>query len=606
MNACDLREKFLTFFSQLGHKMIPSTSLVPKEEVELAGIRQVLFTTAGMHPLIPYLMGKKHPLGKKLVSVQKSLRTDDIEKVGDAWHNTFFEMLGNWSLGDYWKEEAIVWSFEFLTKELQIKKERLWVTIFKGDKDAPRDKESESIWQKLAIPKNRILPLGKKDNWWGPVGEIGPCGPDTEMFVETENKSCSTNCQPGCNCDRFVEVWNDVFMEYEKTKSGSFLPLKQKNVDTGMGLERTLAVLQKKDNVFETDVFWPLIKTLQEKIFKNYQYGEEAKIDRSFRIIADHIRAAVFIIGDGVEPSNKDRGYILRRLIRRAILQKILWGEREVSISILTPCVVEIFKNEYPELMEGRERIQKVIEEEEAKTERAILFGIKEFRKAIGNKKVPTKPLSGKQVFDLYQSYGLPIELTKEMAKELGRAIDEKGALKLLQKHQELSRLSAQEKFAGGLADKKRETIKGHTATHLLHQTLRDVLGDHVYQTGSNITTERIRFDFSHSEKLTKGQIKKVEEIVNQKIKEDLPVKAEIMSLGRARQIGAIGLFGEKYPDQVTVYFIGDSSAGSGQAYSKEFCGGPHLRSTGELGKFKILKEESAGSGLRRIYAKIF
>jgi len=597
MTAKDLREKFLTFFARLGHKVIPSTSLVPKEEVELAGTRPVLFTTAGMHPLIPYLLGKKHPLGERLASVQKSLRTDDIDEVGDAWHNTFFEMLGNWSLGSYWKEEAITWSFEFLTKELQIKKDRLWVTIFEGDKDAPPDEESQEIWQKLGIPKDRIVPLTKKDNWWGPVGETGPCGPDTEMFVEMVDKPHGPSCRPGDNCGRFAEVWNDVFMEYGKLEDGSFVPLKQKNVDTGMGLERTLAVLQKKDNVFETDVFWPLIKILQDKILKKYPYGKEAKIDRSFRIMADHIRAAVFVIGDGVEPSNKDRGYILRRLLRRAILQKILWGEKEAPTSLLAPVVVETFKDQYPELMANQKRIQKVIEDEEKKTEKAIHAGVKEFREIIGHKRASFQPLSGQQVFDLYQSYGLPIELTKELAKELGRAIDERNALKLLAKHKELSRIGAQEKFSGGLADKSKKTIKGHTATHLLHQALHEVLGSHVYQTGSNITAERIRFDFSHEGKLTGEQIRKIEKIVNQRIGENLPVKSEVLPLGKARQIGAVGLFGEKYGEKVSVYFIGD--------YSKEFCGGPHVHSTGELGKFKILKEESAGSGLRRIYAQV-
>jgi len=598
MTANDLREKFLTFFVKLGHKVIPSASLVPKEETELTGTRPVLFTTAGMHPLIPYLMGKKHPLGDKLASIQKSLRTDDIDEVGDFWHNTFFEMLGNWSLGSYWKEEAISWSFDFLTKELQIKPDRLWVTVFKGDKDAPPDEESQNIWFKLGISKDRIIPLTKKDNWWGPVGETGPCGPDTEMFVEIINRPHGSNCQPGDNCGRFVEIWNDVFMEYAKLGDGSFVPLKQKNVDTGMGLERTLAILQNKDSVFETDVFWPIINVIQEKILKKYNYGEDAKIDRSFRIIADHIRASVFVIGDGVEPSNKDRGYVLRRLLRRAILQKNLWGEKDTSINILVPAVIEIFKSQYPELLTNQARIQKIVEEEEKKSERAIQAGIKEFRKIIDFNEEQDQSLSGQKVFDLYQSYGLPIELTKELAKELGKTINEKGALELLEKHKALSRLGAYEKFSGGLKDQSEKTIKGHTATHLLHQALRDVLGDHVHQTGSNITAERIRFDFSHSEKLTDKEIKKVEEIVNKKIRDNLKVWSEIMSFKKARKIGAIGLFGEKYGEKVSVYFIGN--------YSKEFCGGPHVRSTGELGKFKILKEESAGSGSRRIYAKVF
>jgi len=597
MKAEELRERFLTFFIRLGHKLIPSASLVPKEEVELMGTKPVLFTTAGMHPLIPYLLGKKHPLGRRLVSVQKSLRTDDIDEVGDKWHNTFFEMLGNWSLGDYWKEEAIVWSFEFLTKELAIKKDWIWVTTFKGDKDVPEDKESQILWQKLGISKDRIVPLTKKDNWWGPVGETGPCGPDTEMFIEVNQRSHGSNCRPGDNCGRFVEVWNDVFMEYEKLKDGSFIPLKQKNVDTGMGVERMLAVLQQKDSVFETSVFWPLIKTIQFEIFKNYLYGEDSKVDRAFRIIADHLRAAVFAIGDGVEPSNKDRGYVLRRLLRRAILQKILWGEKETSLSVLVPVVVEIFKSQYPEILTNQKKILRIIDEEEKKAEKAMEKGVKEFRKITSTKEKTFNLLSGRQVFDLYQSYGLPIEITKELAEESGMTVDEKSALKLLAEHKKISKIGAQSKFKGGLADESSLTIKGHTATHLLHRALREVLGENVHQTGSNITPQRIRFDFSYGEKLTEEQIKKIEEIVNQKIKENLRVWSETMSLKKARLIGAIGLFGEKYGEKVSVYFIGN--------YSKEFCAGPHVGSTGELGKFKILKEESAGSGQRRIYALV-
>ncbi len=598
MSAQELRTKFLEFFKNRGHKVIPSASLVPSEEVELAGTKRVLFTTAGMHPLVPFLLGQKHPVGKRLVNVQKSLRTDDIDQVGDAWHNTFFEMLGNWSLGDYWKKEAISWSYEFLTKELGLDPKKIYVTIFAGDSEISgigADTESREIWKSLGISENRIHKLGKKDNWWGPVGETGPCGPDTEMFYDTGLPKHGRGCRPGEThlrqgfggqaCGKYAEIWNNVFMGYNKTTAGKYDPLKQKNVDTGMGIERTLAVLQGKSSVYETDVFKPLMEIVG---------GDKGK---EKRIFVDHLRAAVMLISDGVEPSNKDRGYVLRRLIRRAIAKK---GLEEPITAQVSQSFVEtlalIYKEVYPEIGKKKKEITQILNKEIFGFKETLKVGLKEFDKA-------GPALSGKTAFDLYQSYGFPIELTLELATEKGWSVDRDGFGKEFKRHQEISKASTEKKFAGGLVDTSEITIRGHTATHLLHQALRDVLGNSVYQTGSNITPERIRFDFSHPEKLTPGQIKKVEEIVNKKIKENLPVRREIMDIDAAKKIGAIGLFNEKYGEKVSVYTVGPST-GSGQgAYSKEFCGGPHVQHTGEVGKFKIVKEEALGSGQRRIRA---
>src|SRR3989344_1776641 len=631
MTSKGLKKKYLSFFEKKGHIVIPSASLVPEHDPS------VLFTTAGMHPLVPYLLGQEHPAGKRLVNVQKSFRTDDIEDVGDSWHNTFFEMLGNWSLGDYWKEEAISWSFEFLTKELGLDPKRIYVTVYGGDKEipgVPEDKESIQIWKNLGIPESRIHKLGKKDNWWGPVGETGPCGPDTEMFYDTGIKEHGSECRPGETCGKYAEIWNDVFMEFNKTAEGKYEPLKQKNVDTGMGVERTSAILQGKTNVYDTDLFAPIMEVIRQ-LAKDWD-------GTGGRIIADHLRAAAFLINDGVEPSNVERGYILRRLIRRSIRYGKRLGIEGGFTSKIAEVVVDNYKGDYPELESSKEKIKSELKNEEEKFEKVLDEGLKKsqkvfskkvpvaeekykkvmqtlekkeiFRQVYRSKEEPDKVLkqfglpityeeiekatiSGKEAFDLYQSYGFPTEMIVELAKAKNLLVDIESLKKEIEKHQEVSRAGAAGRFKGGLADHSEITVRGHTATHLLHQALRDVLGSHVHQTGSNITPERIRFDFSHSEKLTDEQIKKVEEIVNQKIKEDLPVKKELMSQEEADKIGAIGLFREKYGDKVSIYRIND--------YSIEYCGGPHVEHTSKVGEFKITKEEALGSGQRRIRAII-
>lgn len=611
MKAVELREKFLKFFEKRGHKVIPSASLVPSEKVELAGTQRVLFTTAGMHPLVPYLLGEKHPQGKRLTNVQKSLRTDDIDEVGDAWHNTFFEMMGNWSLGDldskgsadtkgglvkhdadtkggYWKKEAIEWSYEFLTEELKVPHEKIWVTVFAGDHDSPKDIESIKVWRKLKIPEGKIVELGKEDNWWGPVGAVGPCGPDTEMFVDVTGKPHDSTkiptsgpiCRPGDNCGRFSEVWNDVFMEYDKQPDGTYKKLKQRNVDTGMGVERTTAVLQGKDNIFDTELFSSVMNLIENKS-TNWNV-------KSARIIADHIRAAVFLIADGVTPANVDRGYILRRLIRRAIRHGRLLGINENLSHSVAKEFIHIFGDVYPEVRENSEKIHEELEAEESRFQKVLTGGLREFEK-LGN------DITGKDAFYLYETYGFPPELTFELTAEKGLTVDRTQFNSEFEKHKEKSRVGAKKKFAGGLADRSEITIRGHTATHLLHQALRDVLGNQVHQTGSNITIERIRFDFSYGEKMTTEEIKEVEKIVNKKIKEDLKVKKTLITQEEADKKGAIGLFPEKYEDKVNIYQIGD--------YSTEYCGGPHVEHTGKVGKFKIVKEEGLGSGLRRIKA---
>lgn len=586
MTSQELRQKYLKFFEDKGHKIIPSASLVPKEDIELAGTQRVLFTTAGMHPLVPYLLGTPHPEGKRLVNVQKCLRTDDIDQVGDSVHNTFFEMLGNWSLGDYWKEEAIAWSYDFLINTLKLDAKRLYVSVFAGDADAPFDQESFDIWRKLGMPADHIFKYGKKDNWWGPVGPAGPCGPDTEMFYDLDPKA-SGKVDPSSNSNRFVEIWNDVFMEYDKQADGTFKPLAQRNVDTGMGLERMLAVLQGAPSSYATDVFLPLMKQIEERS-NNFQ-------DKSARIVADHLRASVFLITDGVIPSNVERGYILRRLIRRLIRHSSLLKIEQDFLEDLTKVVVKTYGDFYPKLVEFQDSIVTELKKEEAKFKKALAQGIHEFEKIGGD-------ISGRDAFNLYQNYGFPIELTVELALEADKQVDVPGFEKEFKAHQELSR-KAGEKTKGGLAVESDRAAKLHTATHLLHQALRDVLGDHAHQTGSHITDERLRFDFTHDAKMTDDQIKKVEDIVNQKIKDNLPVHKETMPKAAADELGAIGLFDDKYGDLVNIYFMGADSPKD--AYSKEFCGGPHADSTGSLGEFKIIKEESAGSGIRRIYATI-
>ena len=596
MKSVELRQKFLKFFEEKEHKIIPSTSLVPSENVELTGTQRVLFTTAGMHPLIPYLLGEVHPEGKRLASVQKCLRTDDIDEVGDAVHNTFFEMLGNWSLGDYWKEETIAWSWEFLIKVLNLEKERIYISVFAGDKDAPFDQESFDVWKKLGVADNHIFKYGKKENWWGPVGETGPCGPDTEMFYDVKGGDLNGK-DPAANPERFIEVWNDVFMQYDKkiknqkprTKNVEkltqddveYFPLKQRNVDTGMGLERMLLALNNTPSIYETGVFTPLV----EKIKSLAQKSEE----RPTRIVADHLRASVFLLADGVKPANVERGYVLRRLIRRAIRNGQLLQIEQNFLETGAKTVIETNQSFYPELAQNQEMILTELANEEARFKKALTIGLAKLWQIKGD-------ISGKAAFDLYQSFGFPIELTEELAAEQRKKVDVVDFHKLLKEHQELSR-KASTKAAGGLAEQSEMAILGHTATHLLHQALRDILGDQVHQTGSNITAERIRFDFAHDQPLTEEQLKNVEEIVNQRIKQNLKLRREFMSQEEADRIGAVGLFKEKYGDKVSIYKIGD--------YSVEYCAGPHAASTGSLQSFKIVKEESVGARLRRIYAKL-
>lgn len=604
MTSIELRQKYLKFFADKGHKIIPSASLVPPEEVELAGTERVLFTTAGMHPLIPYLLGKDHSKGKRLVNVQKCLRTDDIDDVGDTTHNTFFEMLGNWSLGDpaspdgigqggYWKKEAITWSYEFLVNELKLDANRLYVSVFSGDADAPFDEESYDTWKSLGVPEARIFKYSKTDNWWPTGGEKpGPQGPDTEMFYDTDPKGKGP-ANPAKN-NRFVEVWNDVFMEYElriKNRQSSikeYKPLKQRNVDTGMGLERILRVLQNAPSIYETDVFLPLAKTIEDL--------SHVYLQSSARIAADHIRASVFLISDGVSPSNLDRGYILRRLVRRAIRHASLLKIDSDFLETTAKVVIKTYESTYPNLAEHQQLIISELQKEEQKFKKALEQGTREFEKIKGN-------ISAQGAFDLYQNFGFPIELTQELAGEKNKQLDHKGFKKLLEEHQQKSR-SAQISTKGGLAVQSDQAARLHTATHLMHQALRDVLGRHAHQTGSNINNVRLRFDFTHDDKMTDDQIRKVEQIVNQKIRQNLPVNIKSMPKETADELGAIGLFNEKYTELVNVYYIGKSQDPK-TAYSKEFCGGPHANQTGDLGKFKILKEESAGSGKRRIYATI-
>jgi len=585
MLAKELKSKYLEFFKEKGHKVIENAPLIPENDPT------VLFTTAGMHPLIPFLLGHPHPLGKRLVNVQKCLRTDDIDKIGDDFHLTFFEMLGNWSLGDYWKEEAIKWSWEFLTdkKWLGLDKERLYVSVFAGDEDAPRDEESARIWESLGLPKEKIFFLPKKDNWWGPAGNTGPCGPDTEMFWDTGKEPCSKECRPGCPCGKYFEIWNDVFMEYNKTAEGKYEPLKQKNVDTGMGVERTVAVLQGKKSVYEIETMKPIVEKIKE-ISKILSPDENQ--ERSIRIITDHIRASVFILAEGIEPSNKDHGYVLRRLIRRSIRHGKLIGIDKDFLEEIAKVVIEIYKEDYPELEKNKEFILTQIKKEETKFRNTLSQGIKKFFEIVKKEKY----ISGKNAFLLFQSFGFPIEMTKELAKENNIEVDEKGFEEEFKKHQEISRVGAEKKFKGGLADTSEKTTRLHTATHLLNEAIRRVLGRRdIVQKGSNITPERLRFDFNFDRKLTDEEIKKIEDLVNEKIKEGLPVKREFMTIEEAKRRGAQAVFEHKYGEIVSVYSIGD--------FSIEVCGGPHVNNTREVGRFKIIKEESVAAGIRRIKA---
>ncbi len=579
MTSGELREKFLNFFKGKGHTIIPSASLIPENDPT------VLFTTAGMHPLVPFLLGEKHPAGPRLANVQACIRTADIDEVGDEVHHTFFEMLGNWSLGDYFKEEAIKMSFDFLAKKewLGLEKEKLAISIFEGDEDAPEDEESKNIWLSLGIPEERIKGLPKKDNWWGPAGKVGPCGPDTEMFYWVGKEPVPPEFDP--KNKKWVEIWNDVFMQYFKNMDGKYEPLSQKNVDTGMGLERMLLAINGLTDDYQTDVFLPIIKKIEELSGKKYQDNK-----KEFRIIADHIKAATFIIGDkrGVEPSNLGQGYVVRRLIRRAIRYSKILNLPEYFLVPLIKKVVEIYGEAYPEIKRKENDIITIVQREEEKFEKTLEEGLKQFEK-------------GLDAFELYTTYGFPLELTMELAKEKRKTINVEEFSKKFKEHQELSRTASAGMFKGGLADAGMQATKYHTATHLLLAALRRVLGDHVYQRGSNINAERLRFDFSHPQKMTVEEIKEVEDIVNQKIKEDLEVICEEMSLEEAKGKGAMGVFENKYGERVKVYTIGNSSASSEPPFSREICGGPHVKKTSELGKFKIIKEESSGLGVRRI-----
>jgi len=586
MQSYEIRQRFLTFFEKRGHTIIPSASLIPENDPS------VLFNTAGMQPLVPYLLGASHSSGAtRLANSQKCVRTVDIEEIGDNTHATFFEMLGNWSLGDYFKEEAIKWSFEFLTDKnegLGLDAKRLYVTVFEGDENAPRDDEAFNIWKKY-LPENRIYFMNAKSNWWSP-GDNGPCGPDSEMFYDvTENGLGDLTKEEYLKADdeqKVVEIWNDVFMEYEKKDGKVIGKLAKKNVDTGSGLERVTMMVQGKDNIYDTDLLAPIISKITEHT--------ESKDSKAKRIIADHVRTSVFMIADGVTPSNTDRGYILRRLLRRAVrLAHSL--EMERGLEELVGTVVQIYKDAYPNLASDVVRIREEIKKEEEKFRLTLERGMKEFEKITEGK----KEISGAEAFSLFSSFGFPIEITKELAGERGIAVDEKSFQEEFKKHKEISAVGSEQKFKGGLADTSEISTRYHTATHLLQKSLRAVLGEHVFQKGSNITAERMRFDFSHGEKMTDEEKKKVEDLVNEKIQEALPVSYEDLPIEEARKRNPIGLFGDKYGDIVRVYTIGEND----KKWSIELCGGPHVKNTSELGHFKILKEEAVSAGVRRIKA---
>ena len=580
MKAIDIRNKYLKFFERHGHKIIPSSPLIPENDPS------VLFTTAGMQPLVPYLLGEKHPEGKRLTDYQKCLRTNDIDEVGDNRHLTYFEMLGNWSLGDYFKEESIQMSYDFLTKELGIPAEKISVTCFAGDEDCPRDELTASCWEKAGIPKERIYFYGKDDNWWI-AGEEGPCGPDTEMFYDTGKTKCSEDCQPSCYCGKYVEIWNNVFMEYYK-KDGKYTKLKQRNVDTGLGLERMIMLLQGKQTPFDTELFSPVMEKLQN-LAKNDDIA-------SRRIVAEHLRASMMIICDGGRPSNLDRGYILRRLIRRMTrhLNKLQIDLNELPN--LIELNIETLKEMYPELQDHKQEIKDVIVAEKDKFMKTLNNGEREFNKVINRlKNQGINKIDGKTIFNLYETYGFPPEVTKDLATENGFEADLSKFDELFKEHQEKSRMGSDQKFKGGLAEQNEKTIAYHTATHLLNAALKKVIGPNSHQRGSNITTERMRFDFNCDHKLTPEEKQKVEDLVNEWIKEDLPVTVETMKKEDALKSGAECMFIEKYPEEVTVYTIGN--------VSKELCGGPHVKHTGELGHFKIVKEEASSQGVRRIKA---
>ncbi|MDD2626172.1 MAG: alanine--tRNA ligase [Candidatus Methanomethylophilus sp.] len=585
MEAQELRDAYINFFKARGHVQIRSASLIPENDPT------VLFTTAGMHPLVPYLLGEKHPAGTRLCDYQKCVRTGDIDEVGDASHLTFFEMLGNWSLGDYFKKESISYSFDLLQTVLHIDKEHLAVTAFAGDENAPRDTETAELWKSHGLRDDQIFFYGKKDNWWGPAGQTGPCGPDTEIFYDDGRPKCSPDCGPSCHCGKYTEIWNNVFMQYFKDKDGKFSPLKQKNVDTGMGLERALRIVNKAETVYETPLFAGIIGKLEELSGKKY-----ADDKKSFRIISDHLRAATFLLADGVVPARMGGGYILRRLIRRASRYMSRLGIEGVHMQEIAEVVVHEYSQAYPELEEHKDTIYQQITAEEEKFHSTLSKGLRRFSEMVAQQG-DRKNLDGEAVFHLYDTFGFPIELTKELAEEKGYEVDVDDFNDRFKKHQNESRMDTNQTFKGGLVDHSEETTKLHTATHLLDAALRAIVDPNIFQKGSNITAERLRFDFNLDRKVTPEEIKKIEKWINDAIKADLPVVCKEMSYEDAKKKGAIGVFSNKYGERVKVYCIGNISC--------EICGGPHVTHTGELQGFKILKEQSAAAGIRRIKAVV-
>ena len=592
MTSGELRSMWLNFFKSKGHAVIPSASVIPENDPT------VLFTTAGMHPLVPYLLGSKHPAGTRLTDVQKCIRTGDIDEVGDASHLTFFEMLGNWSLGDYFKKEMIAWSWEFLTSPeyLGLDKDKLAFTVFEGEGDIPRDEEAANYWMENGVKKENIYFLPREHNWWGPAGQTGPCGPDTEMFIIKDQPPCGPDCSPACSCGRFLEIWNDVFMQYNKTADGQYVPMAKKNVDTGMGLERTVCTLNGCKTVYETDAFTNIIAKISELSGKHYDDDEATT--KAFRIVADHLRTSTFIMGDprGVSPSNVDQGYVLRRLIRRAVRFGMQLGMPEGFTAEIGKVVINQYAEVYPELKQNENFVLEQFKLEETRFARTLRQGEREFEKAV-SRMGENKVIDGVVAFNLYATYGFPIEMTRELAKEHGLTVDEAGFEKHFAEHQKSSHAGAEQRFKGGLADSSAQSARLHTATHLLHAALRRVLGDEVAQKGSNITPERLRFDFSFGRKVTKDELAQVEALVNEWIKADVPVVMTETTVEDAKKEGAIGLFESKYGERVRMYTMGE--------YSKEICGGPHASYTGELVSFKILKEESSSAGVRRIKAVI-
>ena len=586
MEADKLRDEFINFFKSKDHAQIGSASLIPENDPT------VLFTTAGMHPLVPYLLGEKHPMGKRLCDFQKCIRTGDIDEVGDYSHLTFFEMLGNWSLGDYFKEESIAFSYEFLTKHLGFTNDQLAVTAFAGEGNIPRDEETAEIWKKHGMRDDQIFFYGREDNWWGPAGITGPCGPDTEIFYDNGKPKCGPDCGPSCHCGKYTEIWNNVFMQYFKNDKGEFEPLAQKNVDTGMGLERICCITEGKASVYDTSLFTGIISELEEISGRKYE-GEDI---RDFRIIADHLRAATFILGDGVVPAKVGQGYILRRLIRRAARNMSRLGYDGIFMDRVCAKIVDQYGGAYPELIREKENICNNIKAEEEKFHSTLVKGLRRFNEMVSNAG-DSKVMDGELVFRLYDTFGFPVELTAELAAEKGLTVDMEDFQNRFRTHQEKSRAGSEQTFKGGLADNSEETTKLHTATHLLNAALRKLIDPDIRQKGSNITADRLRFDFNFDRKLTPEELKSLEDFVNDAIKADIPVVCTEMPVEEAKESGAIGVFDNKYGAIVKVYSIGEVSA--------ELCGGPHVTHTGELQGFKIKKEESSAAGVRRIKAVV-